>query len=160
MRPNPLVVFLVALAAASASAEGPPSLPADDEAAIRSHFTAFDEAFARGDASGVAATYAEDADIVRPGQPAVVGRAGVESFYREMFGGAMKGVRKGGTIDRIRLVTPAVAVVDSSYTLDRDAPPLHARGASITVMEKRKGYWTAVLSRSYRLPESAGSTRP
>jgi hypothetical protein len=45
-----------------------------------------------------------------------------------------------------------VAVVDSSYTLDRDEPPLHARGASLTVLEKRGGRWLSVLSRSYRLP--------
>ncbi len=160
MRMKLVVLVLLALAAYPASAEGPPPLPAEDDAAIRSHFEAFDEACAKGDAPGVAATYAEDADVVRPGQPAVVGRAGIEGFYREMFGGPMKGVRKGGTVDRIRLVTPTVAVVDSSYTLDRDAPLLHARGASITVLEKRQGRWTAILSRSYRLPESAGSTRP
>ena len=160
MRPNLLVVVLLAWVASTASAEGPPPLPAEDDAAIRAHFAAFDEAFARSDAAGVAATYAEDADVVRPGQPAVVGRAGIERFYREMFGGPMKGVRKGGAVDRIRRVTPTLAVVDSSYTLDRDEPPLHARGASITVLEKRQGRWTAILSRSYRLPESAGSTRP
>lgn len=160
MLPNLVVIVLLALAVLPGSAEGPPSLQTAAEAAIRSHFTAFDEAFARGDATGVAATYAEDADLVRPGQPAVVGRAGIERFYREMFGGLMKGVRKGGTVDRIRLVTPTVAVVDSSYTLDRAEPPLHARGASLTVLEKRKGRWTAILSRSYRLPESAGPSRP
>ncbi len=90
----------------------------------------------------------------------MVGRAGIEAFYREMFAGPMKGVRKGGTLDRIRLVTPSVAVVDSSYTLDRGEPPLHARGVSLTVLEKRQGAWSAVLSRSYRVPDAAGSPRP
>jgi uncharacterized protein (TIGR02246 family) len=155
-----LLILIFAGLAPPVSAEGPAAPPPADEAAIRSHFAAFDAAFARGDAPGVAATYADDADVVRPGEPAIVGRAGIESFYHEMFAGRMKGVRKGGAVDRIRLVTPTVAVVDSSYTLDRDTPALHARGVSITVLEKRGGRWTAVLSRSYRVPEPTASPRP
>ena len=128
---------------------------------MRAHSTAFGEAFARGDAAGVASGYAEDADIVRPNQPPIVGRAAIEAFYTQMFDGPLKGVVKGGALDRVRFVTPAVAVVDSSYTLDRDEPALHARGVSLTVREKREGRWLAVLSRSYRLPEATVSaTKP
>jgi len=126
--------------------------PGDDEAAVRAHFDAFAHAWATGDARAVAEGYAEDADIVRPNQPPVVGRAAIEAFYIQMFAGPLKGVAKKTTVDRVRLVTPVVAVVDSSYTLDRDEPPLHAHGASVTVLEKRGGSWVALLSRSYRLP--------
>jgi uncharacterized protein (TIGR02246 family) len=129
---------------------------APEEAAIRAHFAGFAEAFARGDAQAVAAGYAEDADIVRPNQPAVVGRAAIQTFYEQMFAGPLKGVAKTTQVDRVRLVTPTVAVVDSTYTLDRDEPALHARGASLSVLEKREGRWLAVLSRSYRLPPGAG----
>jgi uncharacterized protein (TIGR02246 family) len=101
---------------------------AADDAAVRAHFTAFAEAFASGDARGVASGYAEDADIVRPNQPPVAGRAAIEAFYSQMFDGPLKGVAKAGAVDRVRFVTPTVAVVDSSYTLDRDEPPLHAPG--------------------------------
>ncbi|HET7291079.1 MAG TPA: SgcJ/EcaC family oxidoreductase [Vicinamibacteria bacterium] len=149
-----VVLGLVSLRAAADA----PALRPEDEAAIRAHFSAFDAAFARADARGVAEGYAEDADILRPNQPAVVGRAAIEAFYLEMFAGAMKDVRKGGTVDRIRVVAPALAVVDSSYTLDRDAPPLHARGVSLTVLEKRAGRWVAILSRSYRIPDTGGAT--
>lgn len=124
---------------------------------MRAHSTAFGEAFARGDAAGVASGYAEDADIIRPNQPPIVGRGAIQVFYSQMFDGPLKGVVKGGAVDRVRFVTPAVAVVDSSYTLDRDEPPLHARGVSLTVLEKREGRWLAVLSRSYRLPEATAS---
>ncbi len=145
------------LALPSAAENMPPSRP-DDEAALRGHFVAFDTAFAKADARGIAKGYAEDADIVRPNQPPVVGRAAIENFYREMLDGPLKGARKSGTLDRIRLVTPSLAVVDSSYSLDRDTPPLHVRGVSLTVLEKRNGAWVAVLSRSYRLPEAGSST--
>jgi hypothetical protein len=64
----------------------------------------------------------------------------------------LKGVAKTTAVDRVRLVGPDVAVVDSSYTLDRDQPVLHARGASVTVLAKRGGRWLTVVSRSYRLP--------
>lgn len=127
-----------------------------EDAAIRAHFSSFALAFARGDATAVAAGYADDADIVRPNQPAVVGRAAIQAFYERMFAGPLKGVAKTTQVDRVRLVTPTVAVVDSSYTLDRDEPPLHARGASLSVLEKREGGWVTVLSRSYRLPSETG----
>ena len=130
--------------------------PASEEVAIRAHFSSFALAFANGDAQAVAAGYTDDADIVRPNQPPVVGRAAIQAFYEQMFAGALKGVAKTTHVDRVRLVTPTVAVVDSSYTLDRDEPALHARGASLSVLEKRDGRWLAVLSRSYRLPAEAG----
>ena len=100
--------------------------------------------------------YAEDADILRPSQPAVVGRAAIQAFYEQMFAGPLKGVAKTTAVDRIRFVTPTVAVLDSSYRLYRDEPPLHARGASVSVLEKRGERWVAVVSRSYRLPPEAG----
>jgi uncharacterized protein (TIGR02246 family) len=125
---------------------------ADGESAVRAHFDAFARAWVAGDARAVAAEFAEDADLLRPNQPPVVGRSAIEAFYAQMFAGPLKGVAKKTTVDRVRLVTPLVAVVDSSYTLDRDDPALHARGASLTVMEKREGRWLTVLSRSYRLP--------
>jgi uncharacterized protein (TIGR02246 family) len=126
---------------------------ADDEAAVRAYFDAFARAWVAGDARAVAAEFAEDADLLRPNQPPVVGRAAIEAFYARMFEGPLKDVAKKTRVDRVRLVTPLVAVVDSSYSLDRDHPVLHARGASLTVLEKRQGRWLAVLSRSYRLPE-------
>ena len=129
--------------------------PASEEAAIRAHFSGFALAFAQGDAQAVAAGYADDADIVRPNQPPVVGRAAIQAFYEQMFAGALKGVAKTTHVDRVRLVTPTVAVVDSSYTLERDEPALHARGASLSVLEKRDGLWVTLLSRSYRLPADA-----
>ncbi len=125
---------------------------AEAEAAIRAHSASFAEAFAKGDARAVAEGYAEDADIVRPNQPPVVGRAAIQAFYEQMFAGPLRGVAKTTEVDRVRFVTPTVAVVDSSYTLDRDAPALHARGASVTVLERRVGRWVAVVSRSFRLP--------
>jgi uncharacterized protein (TIGR02246 family) len=126
--------------------------PASDEAAVRAHFASFSEAWIRGDAKSVADGYAEDADLVRPGEPRVEGRAAIEAFYARMFAGPLKGVAKAMKVDHVRFVSPEVAVVDSSYTLDRDLPPLHARGASVTVLAKRAGGWTTVVSRSYRLP--------
>ena len=144
------MTLALGLALLLASADAGP-----DEAAIRAHFADFALAFAQGDAQAVAAGYTDDADIVRPNQAPVVGRAAIEAFYEQMFAGALKGVAKTTHVDRVRLVTPTVAVVDSSYTLERDEPALHARGASLSVLEKRDGRWVAVMSRSYRLPADA-----
>lgn len=125
---------------------------ADEEAAVRAHFDSFAEAWVEGDARAVAAGYAEDADIVRPNQPKVTGRASIQAFYEQMFTGPLKGVAKAMRVDSIRLVSPEVAVVDASYTLDRDEPALHAKGASVVVLAKRGGRWVTIVSRSFRLP--------
>lgn len=124
----------------------------DDEAAVRAHFASFAEAWARGDAHAVAEGHAEDADILRPNQPVIVGRAAIEAFYAQMFAGPLKGVAKKTTVDRVRLLGRDVAVVDSSYTLDRDEPPLHAKGTSVSILIKRDGHWLTAASRSYRSP--------
>ena len=141
-----LVVAACVLTAARALAAPP------EEAEVRAHFAAFADAWVKGDAGTVASGYAEDADIVRPNQPLVAGRAAIDVFYAQMFAGPLKGAAKTTRVDRVRLVSGTIAVVDSSYTLDREEPPLHARGVSLSVLEKRAGRWLAVVSRSYRLP--------
>ena len=141
------LAMLVFGASAVSRAESPA-----DEDAVRAHFTSFAEAWLKGDAREVAAGYAEDADIVRPNQPPVTSRAAIQAFYEQMFAGPLRGVAKAMKVDRVRLVTADVAVVDASYTLDRDDPALHAKGVSVSVLAKRNGRWVTVVSRSYRLP--------
>ena len=145
-----LALALVALGACWPATADPP-----EEAGVREHFAAFARAFAQGDARAVAESFAEDADLQRPNQPPVVGRPAIEAFYARMFAGPLAGVTKTTAVDRVRLLRPELAVVDSSYTLDRATPLLHARGVSLTLLEKRDGRWLAVLSRSYRLPPEA-----
>lgn len=155
MRAGLLAVALLIEGAIPVRAQGPPS----DEAAVRAHFASFSEAWIKGDAKAVAEGFAEDGDLVRPGEPRVVGRAAIETFYARMFAGPLAGVAKTMKVEHVRFVGPEVAVVDSSYTLDREQPVMKARGASVTVLAKRAGVWTTVASRSYRLPGAGGPAR-
>lgn len=155
MRAGRLALALLFLGSGLARAED----PASDEAAVRAHFASFSDAWIKGDARAVAEGFAEDADLVRPGEPRVVGRAAIETFYARMFAGPLQGVAKTMKVDHVRFVSPEVAVVDSSYTLDRETPAMRARGASVTVLAKRAGAWTTVASRSYRLPGLGGPNR-
>ncbi len=132
---------------------------APDEAAVRAHFASFSDAWIKGDAKAVADGYAEDGDLVRPSEPKVEGRVAIEAFYARMFAGPLKGVVKTMKVDHVRFVSPEVAVVDSSYTLDREQPSLRARGSSVTVLAKRAGAWTTILSRSFRLPPEGPPAR-
>jgi uncharacterized protein (TIGR02246 family) len=150
MAANTRAAALLAIALGPAWVSG--AGPDGDEAAVRAHFAPFTDAWMKGDAAAVAAGYAEDADIVRPEQPPVAGRPAIQAFYERMFAGPLKGVAKTMRVDRVRLVTEALAVVDASYTLDREEPALHAKGVSLTVLQKRDGRWATVVSRSYRLP--------
>lgn len=47
--------------------------------------SAWEEAFNKGDAAGVAALYTEDAQLMPPATPLVSGRAAIEAFMRDTF---------------------------------------------------------------------------
>ena len=59
-----------------------------DEAAIRAQTTAWEKAFAAGDAKALAALYAEDAVLAPPGAPPVNGRAAIQEFFTKDVAGA------------------------------------------------------------------------
>ena len=52
-----------------------------DEAAIRAQTTAWEKAFAAGDAKALAALYADDAVLSPPGVPSVTGRAAIQEYF-------------------------------------------------------------------------------
>lgn len=52
-----------------------------DEAAIRAQTTAWEKAFAAGDAKALSALYAEDAVLSPPGVPSVSGRAAIQEYF-------------------------------------------------------------------------------
>lgn len=78
--------WLIALAAcfiSMASMEVRAGPPADD---VKAAYTAWDEAFAKGDAKAIAAFYAEDALLLPPSHDVINGPAGVEEFFSGIFG--------------------------------------------------------------------------
>jgi len=52
-----------------------------DEVAIRAQLTSWEKAYNGGDAKGVAALYAEDAQLLLPGAPGVSGREAILEFF-------------------------------------------------------------------------------
>ena len=75
-RPSWLAVGVSLLIAAGLSHGASP-----DEAAIRAQTTAWEKAFAAGDAKALAALYAEDAVLAPPGVAAVSGRAAIQTYF-------------------------------------------------------------------------------
>lgn len=63
----------------------PDTSPEQERQAITSIEDRIQAAFGRGDAAGVAAEYTEDAMLMPPFRPPVVGRAGVEANYQGLF---------------------------------------------------------------------------
>lgn len=59
--------------------------PAADAAAITAMSKARAEAFARGDAAGIAVHFTEDAVLMAPDAPAVTGPAAVQAYYQSIF---------------------------------------------------------------------------
>jgi uncharacterized protein (TIGR02246 family) len=66
---------------------------ADDgvEEQVRAAYAAWDEAFNRGDAAGVAAFYADDALFLPPTHEVTEGKAGVEKFFAGLFANGVTG---------------------------------------------------------------------
>jgi uncharacterized protein (TIGR02246 family) len=62
-----------------------------DESAIRAQTTAWEKAFAAGDAKALAALYAEDALLMPPGAPPVNGRAAIQEFFTKDVAAAKAG---------------------------------------------------------------------
>lgn len=58
--------------------------PLEDD--VKTAYTAWDEAFGKGDAKAVATFYTEDALLLPPSHEVIEGPAGVEKFFSGIFG--------------------------------------------------------------------------
>ncbi len=119
-----------------------------DEAAIIRNRDVGGEAWNRHDAKGVAATYSADSDrATNTGW--WFGRGEVEESYADGFAGANKGATMKDTGQKVRFVTPDVAVLTANETITR--PKETVRVLSTSVYVKRNGEWTRVVSRTIPL---------
>jgi uncharacterized protein (TIGR02246 family) len=77
------VLSALAIALLISACAPPPSVEftAEDEATIAASEEAFEAAANARDWAGVAANYSEDAVFIPPNQPAITGRAGVETWH-------------------------------------------------------------------------------
>jgi uncharacterized protein (TIGR02246 family) len=124
--------------------------PAADSAAASEVATAWAKAFNTGDASAVAALYAEDAHSMPPGGPAISGRSEIEAYWRDDLG-------SGGVMTTL---TPADSIrlgdllhVDGTYAVAANDGITVAKGQYQQLWGGGDGQWR-VLHEIWRLDPS------
>jgi uncharacterized protein (TIGR02246 family) len=125
----------------------------DDEAAIRKLSNDFFAAWTRHDVKAMAATFAEDADLINPFGRVAKGRAEIEKLFTDEHAGPFKGTSYEASVS-LRMLTPGVALGDwdSSVVGMHDAsgkalPPFKHHVAVVYV--KKGGKWLAEAGRPY-----------
>ena len=83
-----LIVACVVLVGSMSGFVHAASSASADEAAIRAQLTSWEKAYNGGDAKGVAALYAEDAQLLPPGAPGASGRAAILEFLTKFIAGS------------------------------------------------------------------------
>src|SRR3954453_17906522 len=130
---------LVLLLAPAVWAEGPKK-NAEDEKALKARAQEFIEAFNKGDATALAAFWAEDGDYVDQVGRQRKGRKAIEEAYRKLFA-TRKGAKLAITVLSLKFVKPECAVEDGlTEVFPADGgPPTTARYTLVHV--KQGGKW-------------------
>jgi ketosteroid isomerase-like protein len=125
--------------------------PAENPAAASEVAAAWVKAFDAGDATAIAALYAEDAHSMPPGMGTISGRAAIESFWREDIG-------KGGIVTKL---TPNDSIsqgdllhVDGTYEVTANGGVTLAKGQYQQLWRQVGGQWK-VQHEMWRLDPTA-----
>ncbi len=153
---SPLYALTSALVLAAVAPQAA-SAASGDEAAIRQVCSEFVSAWNKHDPKAMAATWAEDGDLINPFGASAKGRTEIESFFAKEHGAAMRGTTYDSQQIDIRMLSPTIAVTDwtSEVTGMHDPkgaelPPFkhHVFG----VFEKKHGQWLAASIRAFAFP--------
>jgi uncharacterized protein (TIGR02246 family) len=146
-----LTIIVLMLACAPTFAEDPVAT-SGAESAIKEHFKDFDQTWAKHDAKAVAAFYTEKAEIVTESGQTFSGRDGIEQCLTEAFDNNLKDSILTITVQKIRLIKPDVALVDSDAQIkqgDADPNTLHL----VSILVKQDGKWMTETSRAIAYKE-------
>ena len=113
--------------------------PAGAEAAIEQVWQQFSDAWARGDAPGRAALWAEDATLINPFGAEARGRAAIEKLFEQETAGFAKGTTHTFSNFSFRFLTSTIAEVDATGEING------MRGADGTPMPPFKIHVFAIL---------------
>jgi uncharacterized protein (TIGR02246 family) len=139
-----LLVLTLACAPTLAQDSG---ITGDVDSSIKQHFKDFDQTWAKHDAKAIAAFYTEKADIVTETGQTFSGRDGIEQALSEGFDNTLKDSTLTVTVQKIRLIKPDVALVDSEALIkpgEGDSNTLHL----VSLLVKQDGKWMIETSRA------------
>lgn len=120
----------------------PLAKPAGAELEVHNAHQKYVDAWNAHDAKAMAASWATDCDYTEPDGRTVFGREAVEKLLAIEHTTVFKQSKLNLIVERVRFITPEVAVADGSYELFGARDP---RGREIGV---RSGYFTTVLQKT------------
>ena len=145
----------------TAFAQGP-----DDERQIRKLIPQFLDAWGHADAAQLASVFAPDGDLIIPTGNVFSGREAIGAFYSSVFQNGYKGSRATGVIERMRFITPDIAIADGRWTIagahdqdGKDAPT--ERGIFSVIVARKRSRWlmSALREQTSAVTLSAASER-
>ncbi len=145
-------VLVVALAAAARAVSG----QAGDEAAIRQVVQQQDDTRNRGDWKAYGALFTKDADQLTSAGTWRRGSAEIEKNTAEMTATTYKGGKYTTTVDRVRMIAPAVALVDGAFAITNISGGGSRKGLVTLMLVKDAGQWRVAATRSM-VPTPAGA---
>lgn len=116
---------------------------AQHESTVREVFREVSRAWAAGDAAAFTSWYAPEASVVLPGFH-LAGEESIRTTMAGAFAGPLHGTRRVHDIERIRLVTPDVALVHTSSATVQEGqlePGPEQRETVTWVLAKHSGRW-------------------
>jgi uncharacterized protein (TIGR02246 family) len=126
--------------------------PRQDEQTIRKMVTQAIDRLNKGDVSAFEDFWDEDADYVGVDGTLIIGRTEIQQFFRKLASSSAALSQQIVSIERIRFLTPGLAIVDDSWTVTgaRDAAgkemaPIKGRG--VEVVQKKDGRWWFAATR-------------
>lgn len=121
--------------------------PTSLEAAVKQRSKEFDATWAKHDAKAIAEYYTTDGNIVTAEGNDLAGRDGIEQALSDAFNGGLKDSTLTTTVEKVRLIKPDVAIVDSTAEIklpDSDPQKLHL----VSVLVKKDGKWLNETTRA------------
>lgn len=138
----------ILIASALAAAFAAPAAAAEPGALL----PRFMQAWSAGDARGIAALFAPDADFVSPDGIKASGRSNIEMFYAAAFARGYAGSQGVGEVVSTRMIGPDMALIDGRWRISGarteagQARPAE-RGILAAVLRKDADGWRIVALR-------------
>jgi uncharacterized protein (TIGR02246 family) len=152
MRTVLIAVFTIALAGpAFAQATG-----GGDDAAIRGVLQQHDDTRNKADWKALSALFTEDAEQFTSAGEWRRGRAEIEKGVAQGMATTYKGGKYTTKVGKVRMLAPAVALVDASFEISNIAGGAR-RGHTTYALVKSGGQWRIAAARSM-VPTAVGST--
>lgn len=127
------------------SCERAPEDTAEVRQAIEAIGKQFTDAYNRGDAAAMAATYTEEARVLPPNGPMIVGREAIQNFWQDVIDAG---------ISDLQLTTLEVGVArDLAYVIDESAltiqpeegEAIRDQGKSVVILKRENGEWKVAV---------------